>query len=186
VVDCRWSPIFKSVWNQNPRTTNNMKRSSNLVIVTISTLVAGLAFSGCVTAVGNVKDLPQAHAGFAAKHTYPVPADKAFAAIQTALENNRIGIISADKASGVIRSDTVEGPSFLIAGGLAGGQSTRYSFNVSVRSDGAGVRINVIAKLESSMGNGQGSSQWTDVSGQNPPNIAQLESWLYEQIEAAL
>jgi hypothetical protein len=162
-----------------------MKKHIKLIVTTLSILTAGLMISGCATAVGGVK-LPQAAANFTPKHNYTATPEKAFAAVQTALENNHIGVASSDKGTGVIRSEVVNGPSYLMAGGMAGAQSTRYSFNVSVRANGSEVRINIIAKLESSINSGNGSSQWNDVTGQNPANIAQLETWLFEQIEAAL
>jgi hypothetical protein len=161
-----------------------MKLSSKILVVTASLLALSFSFTGCM-AVGGVT-YPEAKAGFAAKRSYSVPVEKAFSAVQTALEGNRLGIASADKATGVIRSETVNGPSYLVAGGLAGSQSTRYSFNISIRVEEAGVRINIIAKVESSVNSGSSSSQWTDVSGQNAQLIASLETWLYEQIEAAL
>ena len=169
----------------NPaNSTTRMKTFTKIVTIAATLLTLSVSFTGCM-AVGGVK-YPEAKAGFAPKRTYNVSTEKAFSAVQTALEANRLGVASADKTTGVIRSEVVNGPSYLVAGGLAGSQSTRYSFNVSIRADEAGVRINIIAKVESSVNSGSSSSQWTDVSGQNAALITSLETWLYEQIEAAL
>ena len=49
-------------------------------------------------------------------------------------------------------------------------------------SDGS-VKVNVVCKIEDSIDNGQGSSQWHDVTPQNTALENRLETWLYEQVE---
>ena len=81
----------------------------------------------------------------------------------------------------------MDGKSTLIMGGLAGAQSTRYKYNLTLRNQSAGnVKLNILCKVESTINSGRGSSQWSDVSGQNTKLVKQLEDWLYEQIEKDL
>ena len=148
-------------------------------------ILAGMFFTGCMQ-IGPVK-LPMASTNFTAKVTYSVTSDKMWEAITTALDKNRIATTSADRASGILQTDYVEGASSLIAGGLVASQSTRYKFNLTVRSQSEGkVRLNIISKVESTMHGRAGVSQWTDVSGQNAVLTKNLENWLYEEIEKNL
>lgn len=158
--------------------------TSRIICLTATAILTGMFFVGCIS-VG--KKLPQPTINFTPREVYAVSYDKLWDATLNALDKNRIGTTSANKESGLIQTDYTDGPSSLIAGGLAGSQNTRYKFDISLRNQSAGgVKLNIICKVESSIYSGQGSSQWSDVSGQNTKLVKQMEDWLYEQIEKSL
>lgn len=160
----------------------NPKRN---IYFTAMALLTGTMLVGCMS-VGPVT-MPEPDVTFAPKQTYAVTHDKLWDATISALEKNRIAAVSANKESGIIQTDYVNGPSTLIMGGLAGAQSTRYKFNLTLRNQSAdSVKLNILCKVESTMNSSSGSSQWTDVTGQNAKLVKQLENWLYEQIEKDL
>ena len=94
--------------------------------------------------------------------------------------------MSSDKSSGIIQTDYIAGPGqVMIPLGIS--QSTRYKYNISLRDESDGsVKMKVICKIEDTMSNGHGSSQWNDVTSQNATLEDKLEKWLYEQIEDEL
>jgi hypothetical protein len=94
--------------------------------------------------------------------------------------------VSSDKSSGIIQTDYIAGPGqVMIPLGIS--QSTRYKYNISLRDESDGsVKMKVICKIEDTMSNGHGSSQWNDVTSQNATLEDKLEKWLYEQIEDEL
>ena len=137
--------------------------------------------TGCVTDNGK---FPEPTAGFTPKQTYTVPFDKLWNGILDALDKNKITVAAIDKASGVIQTDYCAGPGQFM---VIMAQSTRYKYNVTARSQADGtVRVNVVCKVESSINEENGSSQWRDVTPQNAALTTKLETWLYEQIEKNL
>ncbi|MBA4148844.1 MAG: outer membrane protein assembly factor BamC [Verrucomicrobia bacterium] len=153
---------------------------------TLPLLTAALILAGCATPVGSVK-FPGPSEGFAPKQTYAVPQDKLWNAALSALDKHRIPAVSADKASGIIQTDAIEGPSALIALGMVAAQSTRYRFNLALRNQSdTDIKLNIFCKIESTMKGSSGSSQWTDVTSQNAEQARKLEAWLYEEIEKGL
>jgi hypothetical protein len=150
----------------------------------ISIFLAALV-GGCIAT--DSKTLPQPSPGFTPKKTYAVSQDKLWTDILDALDKNRVTVVSSDKGSGVIQTDYVGGPSRLIGLGLVAAQSTRYKFNITVRSQSEGsTRVNIVSRVESTMSGRSGSSQWNDVTVQNVKIADELEGWLYEQIEKGL
>jgi hypothetical protein len=143
--------------------------------------------AGCATQVGETS-FPKPSANFSPKRTYPVAYAVAWEKVMLTLDQARIGVASENKteASGRIQTDYIAGSQSLIAGGFVASQSTRYHYSISLRPDGANTTVNVVCKVGSTMKGGSGASPWTDVSGQNSQLIAQLETWLYEQIEKNL
>jgi NlpB/DapX lipoprotein len=157
----------------------NMKKT--LIIFLCATALLGA--SGCVS--GNGK-LPTPSANFTPKRTYAVSHNKLWQAILDALDQNHIPVVSDDKSSGIIQTDYVAGPEQLMIL-INTAQSTRYKYNISLRDEADGsIKVNVICRIESTMSNGHGSSQWNDVTPQNAKLENQLETWLYEQIEKQL
>ena len=153
---------------------------------TALTLLSTMMFAGCATPVGKVT-FPESSATFAPKQTYTVTHEKLWDAILAALDKNRIATMSADKASGIIQTDAIEGPSALIGLGIVAAQSTRYKYNINLRNQSdTTVKLNILCKIESTMKGSSGSSQWTDVTSQNTEQAKKLEVWLYEQIENGL
>jgi hypothetical protein len=158
--------------------------TTKLIYFTATALLTGTLLVGCVS-VG--KTMPKTTANFAPKQVYAVAYDKLWDTTISALDTNRIAVLSASKESGIIQTDYMDGKSTLIMGGLAGAQSTRYKYNLTLRNQSAGnVKLNILCKVESTINSGRGSSQWSDVSGQNTKLVKQLEDWLYEQIEKDL
>jgi len=148
-------------------------------------LLTGTFLVGCVS-VGNTT-IPKPTADFTPKEVYAVPYDKLWDATLNALDKNQIAAITANKESGIIQTDYTDGPSTLLLGGLGGAQSTRYKYDITLRNQSSGgVKLNIICKVESTINSGQGSSQWSDVSGQNTKLVKQMKDWLYEQIEKGL
>lgn len=151
----------------------------------LSLLLACLGAAGCATQVGKTS-YPEPTANFSPKRSYSVRYTAAWEKVQQTLDEKRITIISANKTdtSGRIQTDYIAGPSYLIGGGLVAAQSTRYQYSITVRpKEGDEVTVAIVCKVESTMKGGSGASQWTDVSGQNDKLVANLENWLYEQIE---
>jgi hypothetical protein len=149
-------------------------------------VLSGLLFAGCATPVGNVT-FPESSAAFAPRPAYAVPHDNLWDATLAALDKNRIATANTDKASGIIQTDAIEGPSSLIALGFVAAQSTRYKYNINLRNQSeGGVRLIILCKIESTMKGSSGSSQWTDVTSHNVERAKKLENWLYEQIEKNL
>jgi hypothetical protein len=138
---------------------------------------------GCVTANGK---LPVPSANFTPKRTYAESSDKLWQTILDTLDKNRITAVSADKSSRIIQTDYIAGPEqYMVL--INATQSVRYKYNISLRDESNGsVKVSVICKLESTMNNGHGSSQWNDVTPQNTTQVKDLETWLYEQIEDGL
>jgi hypothetical protein len=134
--------------------------------------------TGCFTTNGT---FPQPSADFTPRQTYSVSYDKLWNGILDALDKNRITAISVDKASGIIETDYIAGPSRFM---VVAAQSTRYKYTITARSQYDGtVKMHVICKVESTMNGSAGSSQWSDVTPQNTVLASKLETWLYEQIE---
>lgn len=133
--------------------------------------------------------LPQPSANFTSKRTYGLSCSNAFPKVEQVLEESRIAIASADKAAdqGRIQTGYIQGSSRLMGLGLVASQSTRYRYSIGMRSPEPGkTAIAIVCKIESTMTGRAGSSQWTDVSGQNTALVSNLENWLYEQIEKKL
>lgn len=161
-----------------------MTMKSKLNQISALTLLSAMMLAGCMT-VGKVT-LPEPSAAFAPKQTYAVTQDKLWDATLAVLEKNRIATISSDKTSGVIQTDTIAGPTTLVGGFLAA-ESTRYKYNIKLRSESGGTfKLNILCKLEASVSGGEGSSQWNDVTVNNAARVKKLEVWLYEQIEKEL
>jgi hypothetical protein len=155
------------------------------IYIVATALLTGTLLVGCIS-VGNTK-VPKATANFVPKEVYAVTFDKLWDTTLNALDKNQIAAISANKESGIIETDYTDGPSTLIMGGLAGAQSTRFKYDITLRNQSTGgVKLNIICKVESTINSGHGSSQWSDVSGQNTKLVKQMEDWLYEQIEKDL
>jgi len=156
-----------------------MKKATNIIL---SLTLIVIALTGCATHTGNVY-FPEPSANFTPKETYAVSYDKLWDATLNALDANRIATVSADKVSGTIQTDGIEGPSATVGYFLAS-QSTRYEYNISLRNQSDGnVKLNIFCKIEDTVSNGQGSTQWHDVTSQNADRAKKLETWLYEQIE---
>src|SRR5580698_9734786 len=100
---------------------------------------AAMLLAGCVT--DNTK-FPTPTANFVPKQKYAVPHDKLWQAALDALDNNRIAVVSSDKADGIIQTDYIAGPGeVMIPLGIE--QVTRYKYNISLRDEsGGGVKLN--------------------------------------------
>jgi hypothetical protein len=154
---------------------------SRLVIFSAIVLI----FFGCASQVGTVK-FPEPSQGFVPRRIYTASIEKAWQAVNHALDTNRIPIISADKASGRIQTDYIQGASTAYAGGLGGIGNSRYRYNIRlITEEPDKVRISVLAKLEQTLAGGAASTPYRDLTAQNQPLVKVLEDWLYEQIEKA-
>jgi hypothetical protein len=143
---------------------------------------AAMLFAGCVT---DSTKFPTPTADFVPKKEYSVPHDKAWQATLDALDDNHIAVVSTDKADGIIQTDYIAGPGEVNIA-LAISQVTRYKYNITLRDETDGVRLNVICTIEDSMNSTHSTSQWRDVTSQNTALENKLETWLYEQIESEL
>src|SRR5580692_5932473 len=127
---------------------------------------------------------PTPTANFTPKRIYAVQYDKLWEATLDALDKNNIAVVSSDKADGIIQTDYIAGPGTLVVLTV---QSNRYKYNITLRNEPDGsVKVNVICKIEDSLNNGHDSTQWRDVTPQNPALENKLETWLYEQLEDEL
>lgn len=159
-----------------------MKPTSCLILTTI--LFAGFLTS-CGTPTGKAK-FPQASESFSPRQIYVIAQESLWNAVLSTLEKNRVAILSQDKASGIIQTDYLEGQGQTFGGFLVS-QSTRYKYNITVRKQSdQEAKLAILSKVESSLANGQGSTQWTDAGAQNSRLLKNLENWLYEQVEKEL
>jgi hypothetical protein len=141
---------------------------------------------GCATPAGSVK-FPKASDGFQPKRTYNISYNKIWDVTNRVLEENRIILISADKSSGRITTDYIQGVSTVYGAYLGGVGNSRYKYNLRIsREKGSKVKLIIIAKLESSLTGTTGTTPFRDVSQQNMETVKKLENWLYEKIETSL
>jgi hypothetical protein len=144
---------------------------------------AALLLSGCVT--DNTK-FPTPTANFVPKKEYSVSHDKLWQSTLDALDDNRIAVVSTDKADGIIQTDYIAGPGEVNIA-LAISQVTRYKYNITLRDEtGGSVRLNIMCTIEDSMSSAHSTSQWRDVTSQNAAQENKLEAWLYEQVEGEM
>ena len=156
-----------------------MKRSLLLSVLCCVGIL--ISVSGCVS-LGGAK-FSEPIAGFQPKYNYDVTYEKMWTSVRRVLETERIEIASSDKEGGRIRTDYVQGETQVLAAGLLGVITTRYSYGITFEKIGPDkTRVVIICKLES-MSEGLG---WHDVSKDNKARVSQLENWLYQQIEKSL
>jgi hypothetical protein len=142
-----------------------------------------LLTAGCVT---DNNKFPVPTANFVPKKEYAVSHAKLWQATLGALDNNRIAVVSTDKADGIIQTDYIAGPGEVNIA-LAISQETRYKYNITLWDETNGsVRLNILCTIEDSTSSTRNTSQWRDVTSQNTALGNKLEKWLYEQIEIAL
>src|SRR5665213_3074825 len=123
-----------------------------IICNTTLALLIGTLLVGCVSTGNN---MPKPTASFVPKQTYAVAYDKLWDITINALDKNQIAVISANKESGIIQTDYMDGPSTLLLAGLGGAQSTRYKYNITLRNQSAGgVKLNIICKVESTINSG--------------------------------
>jgi hypothetical protein len=152
-------------------------------LITLICAATLLFAGGCVT--DNTK-FPTPTANFTPKKEYAVSHDKLWQATLDALDDNRIAVVSSDKADGIIQTDYIAGPGEVNIA-LAISQETRYKFSITQRDKANGsIRLNVRCTIEDTMSSTHNTSQWRDVTSQNAALENKLEAWLYEQVEAAL
>jgi hypothetical protein len=124
---------------------------------------------------------------FVPKQTYAVSYDKLWDAVMDVLEKEKITTLSADKTSGVIQTDYFAEHVRLNLGGFAGLKNSRWKCNLTLRNETDGsIKLNIIAKCESTITGTKENYQWTDVSRENAKAVKKLETWFYEQIEKEL
>jgi NlpB/DapX lipoprotein len=149
-------------------------------LIAFTCAAALLLAAGCITDNGK---FPTPTANFTPKKEYSVSHDKLWQATLDALDDNRIAVVSTDKADGVIQTDYIAGPGEVNIA-LAISQVTRYKFEITLRDKADSVvRLNIICTIEDSMSSSHNTSQWRDVTSQNAALENKLETWLYEQVE---
>lgn len=154
------------------------------IVLLVSSFLA-LSLPGCATT--DSATFPEPSANYVPQASYAVSYDKLWDAAMNALDKNQIAVVSSDKSSGIIQTDYIGGPSRLIGLGFGGAQSTRYKYNITIRTQSDGTsKLNVICKIESTITGMSTSSQWKDVSADNAALAAKLGNWLREQIEAEI
>jgi uncharacterized lipoprotein len=155
-----------------------MKQNALIGLVSLGIF---LIVTGCMS-LGGAK-FPQTTSGFQPKKVYDKTYDQVWTSVRRVLETERIGIASSDKEGGRMVTDHVQGETQLIGAGLLGGITTRYSYTITLDKVSKNqMRVGILCKLES-MSEGLG---WHDVSKDNQALVKNLESWLYERIEASL
>ena len=149
-------------------------------------LLAGSVFIGCAAKASEDLAVPPS-SNFVPKQTYAVSYDKLWDAVMGALDKKKIITLSADKASGIIQTDYFGEHERLLLGGFAGLGNSRWKCNLALRNEPDGnIKLNIIAKCESTISGTQRNYQWVDVSGQNVKAVKKVETWFYEQIEKEL
>ncbi len=148
-------------------------------------IAAFTVLTGCYSINTHEVKYPQASQGFEPKRTYDASADKAWKAVNDALDRNRVAVVSSDQAAGRIQTDTVAGENSVMV--LGGGTFYRYGYNIRLTpEDGGKTKIAVICKLESMFQTSRSTRPFTDVSPEHQPTVKALENWLYEEIEKSL
>ncbi len=159
------------------------KRNARFVALA---LLAGTMLRGFAVIAGTDKSF-EPSMNFVPKQTYAVSYDTLWDAVIGALDKNKITTLSSDKTSGVIQTDYFGEHERLLFGGFAGIQNSRCKCNLALRNEPDGsIKLNIIAKCESTIKGDRGSDQWHDVSSQNVKLTKRLETWFYEQIETEL
>jgi hypothetical protein len=139
--------------------------------------------AGCITEGKDRFKKPSA--GFQTHVVYDTSLEKAWKAVNDALDKNRIPVLSSDQASGRIQTDTVAGPTTSPA--LMWVDNSRYSYNIRVTHDDAGkTKILILAKIEVAHHQRNNNMSYEDQTPANHAAAKDLENWLYEQIEKAL
>jgi hypothetical protein len=148
-------------------------------IVTMVLAVAALC-GGCATPIGNTR-MPEPTSAVEPKKEYKASADAVWKAIHDAFDNNRIFVATENKSEGRISTEYIAGQSQMNALGLLGTISTRYKYQIRMTQAGNGMtQIAVTCVLESS---GNAMQAWRDISKDNMQIVANLEKWLYQEIE---
>jgi hypothetical protein len=139
---------------------------------------------GCTMQSG--PNFPQPSPGFTPRHVYDASFEKVWKAVNDALDNNRIAIVSSDQAAGRMQTDYIAGPITSYVGFLGGTGTSRYSYNIKVsREDDGKTKLLIIGKLEQTLHGGQSATPYRDITPQNQAIVTNLENWLYEQIDKA-
>jgi hypothetical protein len=146
-------------------------------------LAIAMAVAGCIT---EGKDRQKtATAAFQPRLVYDASFDKVWKAVNDILDQNRISVVSSDKATGRVQTDKITGPTTSPA--LLWVQNSRYSYNIRITPDDNGkTKVSILAKLEVSRQHGQTVEPYQDVTLQNQKIVKDYENWLYEQVEKAL
>jgi hypothetical protein len=137
---------------------------------------------GCAMQSG--PKFPQPSPGYTPRRAYDASFEKVWKAVNEALDNNRIGVVSADQAAGRIQTDYIAGPETTYNAFLGGVGTSRYSFNIKMsRQDDGKTKLLIIGKLEQTLHGGQTATPYRDITPQNQAIVTNLENWLFEQIE---
>lgn len=137
-----------------------------------------------ITSKSGGAELPRPSEGYKPAKEVSASRERLIGAILEVFDENRISADLIDKQYGRVTSGYVQGPTFSTAFGLLGSNSTRYKFAISMSvSDKRANKLKVVATLESA---GDEVTSWRDVSADNREVVANLEGWLYEQIEARI
>lgn len=161
----------------------NKQLVSRIIINALGVLAASLVLAGCKT--GNVS-FNKPSDGFEPRRVYSTTFDKAWQAVNQALDANHIAVASSDKADGRIQTDYIQGESMVM--GLGSSADSRYNYNIKLfPEEGGKIRVSVIAKLEMMISHDTGGGAYKDVTQLNQAGVVKnLENWLYEQIERGL
>lgn len=147
-------------------------------------VLAGLLLAGCIsTNVGKAR-YPEPPKGFVAQASYGVPLDAAWKSVLATLDQERIPVVSADRALGRITTESIDGEAKMLISFMgATSHFTRYRFTITVNRQGGRTAIRPLATLESSQ-NGEG--QWLNITRDYPKEAQGVEQWLLAKIEAKL
>src|ERR1044072_6734475 len=160
------------------RPTTILSRPNHMKLAAI--LTASLA----VVASCNAAD-PKAKPDPEPPHIFATSLDKAWQAVNKALDANRIASTSSDKSERRTQTHCIQGKTKNV--GPFSRAESRYGYNIRLSSEEAGkVRISIIAKLEMMIinrGPGGVAGPWKDVTKLNQKGLVKkYENWLYEQI----
>lgn len=151
-----------------------------IVRLVLMVFAMGFICSACSTPIGNTK-MPEPTQGFEPKKEYKASFDAVWKGIHNALDSNRINVATENKREGRMSTDYITGQSHMYAYGLLGVTSSRYKYQLRVTPEDRGVTlVGVTCVLEAT---GSKMSAWRDVSNENQQVVANLEKWLYQEIE---
>ena len=129
------------------------------------------------------KSLPAPSPNFKPADVLPFTSTQVYKAAVGVLDDARVSILNESKEDGRIATDYVAGPSFSMAIGLLGSNSTRYKYLISIKNSGRGTTLKVTAYLESS---GNEVQSWRDVSADNQTQVRNIQNAMIENIENRL
>ncbi len=156
-----------------------------LLVLTISLFL--IVVYGCATVEGPATKL-QVTPGFVPQKTYNLSYEQIWDKVMSVLRKEKIMLAQISKENGIIQTDYIPGLTFDFG---FSSKTYRYKYQIALEKiNPSQTRVEISCKLEEKGFMRGGVSQaveklrpYEDVSYKKPKTVADLEYWLYDQIE---